>query len=100
MRQTFNVLFFIRKTRALKSGENPIMLCVTIAGQLAEMQLKRAVKPNLWNQSKERCTGKDAASVEINRYLDSVKLRLLDIHRNLELDGKLINSIGRRLFRN
>ena len=67
MRQTFNVLFFIRKTRALKSGENPIMLRISIAGQLTKMQLKRAVKPNLWNQSKERCTGKDAASVEIKR---------------------------------
>lgn len=92
-RQTFNVLFFIRRTRALKSGENPIMLRISIEGQLAEMQLKRAVKPNLWNQNKERCTGKDAASLEINRYLDSVKLRLLDIHRNLELEDKLINPM-------
>lgn len=92
-RQTFNMLFFIRRTRALKSGENPIMLRISIEGQLAEMQLKRAVKPNLWNQNKERCTGKDAASLEINRYLDSVKLRLLDIHRNLELEDKLINPM-------
>ena len=61
------------------------MLRITIAGQLTELQLKRDVNPNYWNQRKERCTGKDAASVEINRYLDSVKLRLLDIHRNLEL---------------
>lgn len=92
-RQTFNVLFFIRRTRALKSGENPIMLRISIEGQLAEIQLKRAVKPNLWNQNKERCKGKDAASLEINRYLDSVKLRLLDIHRNLELEDKFINPM-------
>jgi len=91
MRQTFNVLFFIRKTRALKSGENPIMLRISIAGQLSEIQLKRAVKPNLWNQNKERCTGKDAASLEINRYLESVKLRLFEIHRKMEEEGKLIN---------
>lgn len=93
MRQTFNVLFFIRKTRALKSGENPIMLRISIAGQLSEIQLKRAVKPNLWNQNKERCTGKDAASLEINRYLESVKLRLFEIHRKMEEDGKLINPM-------
>jgi site-specific recombinase XerD len=93
MRQTFNVLFFIRKTRALKSGENPIMLRISIAGQLSEIQLKRAVKPNLWNQNKERCTGKDAASLEINRYLESVKLRLFEIHRKMEEEGKLINPM-------
>jgi len=93
MRQTFNVLFFIRKTRALKSGENPIMLRISIAGQLSEIQLKRAVKPNLWNQSKERCTGKDAVSLEINCYLESVKLRLFEIHRKMEDEGKLINPM-------
>lgn len=93
MRQTFNVLFFIRQTRALKSGENPIMLRISIAGQLSEIQLKRAVKPNLWNQNKERCTGKDAASLEINRYLESVKLRLFEIHRKMEEEGKLINPM-------
>lgn len=93
MRQTFNVLFFIRKTKLKKSGETPIMLRITIDGQLVELQLKRDVKPNLWNQKKERCSGRDAASLEINRYLDAVKLRLLDIHRNLEIEGKLINPM-------
>ena len=92
-RQTFNVLFFIRKTRTVKSGETPIMLRITIQGQLAEMQLKRTVKPELWSQAKEKCTGKDAKSVEVNRYLESVKLRLYDIHRILEDDNKLINPM-------
>jgi site-specific recombinase XerD len=91
MRQTFNVLFFIRKTRTVKSGETPIMLRISIQGQLAEIQLKRTVKPEQWNQKKERCTGKDAASLEINRYLESVKLRLFDIHRTMEQEDKLIN---------
>ena len=92
-RQTFNVLFFIRKTRTVKSGETPIMLRITIQGQLAEMQLKRTVKPELWSQAKERCTGKDSKSVEVNRYLESVKLRLYEIHRTLEDENKLINPI-------
>lgn len=90
-RQTFNVLFFIRRTKTVKSGETPIMLRITIEGQLAEIQLKRDVKPNYWNQAKERCTGKDSASLEINRYLESVKLRLFEIHRKMEEEGKLIN---------
>ena len=92
-RQTFNVLFFIRKTKLKKSGETPIMLRITIEGQLTELQLKRDVMPILWIQSKERCTGRDATSMEINRYLESVKLRLLDIHREMEDAGKLINPM-------
>jgi site-specific recombinase XerD len=93
MKQTFNVLFFIRKTKLKKSGDTPIMLRITIEGQLVEMQLKRDVKPNIWNQNKERCTGKDHASLEINRYLESVKLRLFEIHRKMEEEGKLINPM-------
>ena len=92
-RQTFNVLFFIRKTKLKKSGETPIMLRITIEGQLTELQLKRDVMPTQWNQAKERCTGRDATSMEINRYLESVKLRMLDIHREMEDAGKLINPM-------
>lgn len=69
------------------------MLRISIAGQLSEIQLKRAVKPNLWNQNKERCTGKDAASLEINRYLESVKLRLFEIHRKMEEERKYISPM-------
>lgn len=93
MKQTFNVLFFIRRTKLKKSGDTPIMLRITIEGQLVEMQLKRDVKPNFWNQNKERCTGKDSTSLEINRYLESVKLRLFEIHRKMEEEGKYISSM-------
>ena len=93
-RQTFNVLFFVRRTKVLKSGETPIMLRITIEGQLTEIQLKRTVKSVYWNQAKERCTGKDAISLETNRYLESVKYRLFDIHRSMEDDNKFINPIA------
>jgi len=79
----------------VKSGETPIMLRITIAGQLAEIQLKRTVKATQWNQKKERCTGKDAASFEISRYLESVKLRLFDIHRTMEHNDKCRELIGK-----
>ena len=70
-RQTFNVLFFIRKTRTVKSGETPIMLRITIQGQLAEMQLKRTVKPELWSQAKEKCT---SIAFEYNSFFYSSSL--------------------------
>lgn len=81
------------QNKTVKSGETPIMLRITIQGQLAEMQLKRTVKPELWSQAKERCTGKDSKSVEVNRYLESIKLRLYEIHRTLEDENKLINPM-------
>ena len=67
------------------------MLRISMQGQQAEIQLKRDVNPALWNQAKERCTGKDITSQEINRYLESVRHRLYDIHRTMEEEGRLIN---------
>lgn len=66
-RQTFNVLFIIRKTKLKKSGNTPIMLRISIEGQQVEIQLKRDVNPTQWSQAKEKCTGKDLISTEINR---------------------------------
>lgn len=99
-RQTFNVLFFIRRTRPKKSGCVPIMLRISMEGQQVEIQLKRDVNPTQWNQAKERCTGKDLLSTEINRYLESVRHRLYDIHRTMEEERKLINpsEIKRRFL--
>lgn len=37
MKQTFNVLFFVRRTKLKKTGDTPIMLRITIEGQLVEM---------------------------------------------------------------
>lgn len=37
MKQTFDVLFFVRRTKLKKSGDTPIMLRITIEGQLAEI---------------------------------------------------------------
>ena len=54
MRQLFNALFFIRKTRTVKSGEIPIMLRISIQGQLAGFQLKRIHRRTYSMESEER----------------------------------------------
>lgn len=83
-KQTFSVLFFIRKTKLLKTGEAPIQMRITLAGQNIEIQLKRRIKPTSWNQKKERASGKDSISIEINKYLDSVRARIYNIEREIE----------------
>lgn len=44
-RQTFAVLFYIKKARIGKLGETPILARITLNGVRAEFQLKRKVKP-------------------------------------------------------
>ena len=83
-KQTFSVLFFIRRTKLLKTGETPIQMRLTLCGQNTEIQLPRRIKPTSWNQKKERTPGKDPVSIEINRYLDSVRTKIYSIQREIE----------------
>ena len=54
----FTILFFIRKSRALKNRKVPIYLRITIDSKRAEMQIKRCVNPGRWNSIKECATEK------------------------------------------
>jgi hypothetical protein len=76
-RNYFSILFYIRKTRLLKNGEAPICLRITMNGQRAEMQIKRSVPLSCWNTSKGCAVGKDSKIMELNRYLDAIKLNCI-----------------------
>ena len=69
-RNYFTILFFIKKSKLLKNGEAPICMRITVNGQRAEIQ----------------------KSMELNHYLDTVRMKVLQIHRELEQDGKPITA--------
>ena len=91
-RNYFSILFFIRRTRLLKNGEAPIGLRITVNGQRAEVQIKRSVAEERWNASKGCVTGKDRKALELNQYLESVRTKIYQIHRELLQDGKPITA--------
>ncbi len=91
-RNYFSILFFIRRTRLLKNGEAPIGLRVTVNGQRAEMQIKRSVAEKCWNASKGCVVGKDRKAQELNQYLESVRTKIYQIHRELLQDDKPITA--------
>lgn len=86
-RTTFSFVFFIKRTKLLKNGEAPIRLRITVNGNAVESQIKRSIRPELWNQATELSLGRDRHSVELNEYIRMLKLKLLTIHRELELSG-------------
>lgn len=91
-RNTFSVLFFIRKTRTGKTGESPILVRITVNGIQQETVIGRSIDPELWNQQAERAVGKDRCVFEVNAYLDTIRMRIMQIHRQMELDGKHITA--------
>lgn len=91
-RNYFSILFFIKKSKLLKNGEAPICLRITINGQRAEVQIKRSVEVSHWNSKKECAIGKERKHQELNHYLETVRTKVLRIHRELEQDGKPITA--------
>jgi len=53
-RTTFNLLFYIRRTKLNKAGEAPVFMRLTIDGTRAEASVKHSIRPQSWNTAKGR----------------------------------------------
>ena len=91
-RNTFSVLFFIKKSRPLKNGECAILMRITVNSISQEVFIGRSILADYWDQHAERATGKDRYSYEVNAYLDTVRSRIMQIHRQMEIDGRHITA--------
>ncbi len=85
-RETMSILFFIKKTKLLKNGEAPICLRLTLNKQIAEIRIKRSILVNRWSPAKGCALGKDRVAKELNSYLEAIRLKMHQIHRELVLD--------------
>ena len=85
-RETMSILFFIKKTKLLKNGEAPICLRLTLNKQIAEIRIKRSILVNRWSPAKGCALGKDRVAKELNSYLEAIRLKIHQIHRDLVLD--------------
>jgi site-specific recombinase XerD len=92
VQSTFSLPFVIRKHRLLKNGEAPIYLRMTVNGEVVDITVKRSVRTDVWDQRRECSTGKLHHDKELNHYLETLKMRLYQIHREFEIDGKRITA--------
>ena len=91
-KNTFYLSCYLKRLNALKTGEAPIYLRITVNKQVAAVSLQGSVQPELWSQAKERSKGKDKSAIELNNYINSVKAKITTMYRELELDGKPITA--------
>lgn len=90
-KSTFSILFYIKRKKLLKNGDAPVYMRVTVDGRFLEASLKRGVNPKVWNEKKQRSTGRDRLSLELNDYLDDTLSKLLKIHQRFIDEKKVIN---------
>lgn len=86
--ETFNVLFFLKKNRIKANGEAPISVRITVNGQYFEIYIKRSIPVDQWDQPRGRAKGKSRITTETNLYIEAIRSRIFQIHRELESDGR------------
>ncbi len=90
-RVTFKILFFVQKTRVAKNGEVPVLLRITVNG-VTSINLK--VDPAKWNAVAGKSIGNTRKDDELNARIDTIRARVMQVHRQMELDGGTITAQG------
>lgn len=86
-RTTFCLLFYIRRTKLNRNGEAPIMMRITVNGVRVDASVKKTILPEFWSVAKGKALEKKREYKELNLYLDSIRLRIMKIQRELEIEG-------------
>lgn len=91
--KSFHVLFFLKKNKIKANGEAPIAMRITVDKRFCEMFIRRSAPVENWDQTKGKLKTKDRVSTEINLYIDTVRAKLQNIHRQLEADNIEISAM-------
>ena len=91
-RRTFKILFFLKKNNVLKNGEVPVCMRITVNGIARDLLIKWSIAVEQWNQAKECAKGKGRYIEELNRYIESIRVKLYQISRELEESGKIVTA--------
>jgi len=89
-RATFNLMFFVKRTKALKDGSIPVYARITINGKITEFGLQRNVGPNDWDGKKGKAIPNSKQNKELNNYLEAIKGNIFINKRELEEQGKIL----------
>ena len=90
-KSTFTIIFFTRKSRS-NPKQLSIYVRITVNGKRSEMSLKRRIEQNQWDSSKNRGKGNSETTRILNAYLDGVYNKLLQCHKELIEEDKVLSS--------
>lgn len=68
-------------------GKAPVLLRVTVNGFRNETPVSIRIEPDKWNAFAEKSMGTTKEDQEMNARIDTIRLRIMQIHRQMELDG-------------
>lgn len=73
MRNTFKVLFYVKRSAPLRNGDIPIMCRITISGQRVQLSTQLSVAEHLWDVNTGRVAGRSARAERTNERLAAIR---------------------------
>lgn len=92
MNKTFNLLFFIKKSKIKADGTVPIYLRITIDGLHKEISSKRNILPEKWDNKLQKVSGNTEQVKTLNAYLKTLEQEVYEAHHQLMKDKKRATS--------
>lgn len=86
MNKTFNLLFFVKKSKTIANGTAPIYLRITIDGKLTEIAAKRYIDPEKWNPKAQKVDGTTEEIRALNSYLKTLEQQVFEAQHQLLKD--------------
>jgi len=89
--RTSNIHFWLNLAKE-KDGQAPIYARVTVDGRRSEISLQRQTSVTYWDTKSKKTTSRILEGKALNAFLDQVYAKLLDCHKQLSADYKLVTS--------
>ena len=90
MSKNFDFLLYPKKSKALENEKVKLYLRITIDGKRSETATALEIDPEKWEGGKMKGTKEEVKS--FNAYLDTIKGKLYECHKNLLQDGADITA--------
>jgi len=88
MKNSFGLLFYLKKSKINSRGECPIYLRITVNGKRTEISISRKIEENKWNSTANRAIGRSEKSKALNYYLDVITSKIYRYHREF-IEGEI-----------
>lgn len=90
MNKTFNLLFLVKKAKAIANGTAPIYLRITIDGKQTDIAAKRYILPEKWNGQAQKVIGNTEEVKALNAYLKTLEQQVYDAQHEMLKDKQLV----------
>lgn len=94
MNKTFNLLFFVKKSKIKANGTAPIYLRITIDGVAKEISAKRSIFPKDWDSKLQKVRGNTVEVKTLNAYLKTLEQEVYNAHYHLLKDNFDVTSLS------